>query len=139
VKSAAIAQHCPLCQQFSQIDIADGQEVCCPHCTGRWGKIETLENIFDRCPFCECRQFYLSKDFNQFLGCLIMLLGIVFVPWTYGLSLPVFAVVDWALYQRIPTIVNCYRCGCEFRNLKYPKDFKAFMHHIGLKYDKDRK
>jgi len=67
-----------------------------------------------------------------------MLLGILLVPVTYGLSLPVMAAVDWLLYKKYPTIAVCYRCGMEFHNFDYPKRLKPFMHHIGLKYDKYR-
>ena len=65
-------------------------------------------------------------------------IGIVLVPKTYGLSLPVFAFIDWLIYKFVPTIVACYRCGSEFRGFETPKQFKPFMHHIGLKYDKYR-
>lgn len=67
-----------------------------------------------------------------------MLIGILLVPLTYGLSLPVFALVDWLLHRKVPTIINCYKCGTEFRGFKNEKSFKPFLHHIGLKYDKFR-
>ncbi len=65
-----------------------------------------------------------------------MLIGIVLVPITYGLSLPAFALIDWFLHRRVATVINCYKCGSEFRGFKNENDFKPFMHHIGLKYDK---
>ena len=64
--------------------------------------------------------------------------GIALVPVTYGLSLPVFALVDWVIYRKVPKLTACYRCGSEFRGFTDPKCFKPFMHHIGLKYDKYR-
>ena len=67
-----------------------------------------------------------------------MLIGIALMPLTYGLSLPVFALVDYLLHKRMPTVVNCYKCASEFKNLEIPKHLKSFMHHIGLKYDKYR-
>jgi len=67
-----------------------------------------------------------------------MIVGISLVPFTYGLSLPVFALIDWYLHKKIPTIINCYKCGCEFRGFANKKKFKSFLHHIGLKYDKYR-
>jgi len=133
-----LARHCQRCKQYHQIPIQENLLIMCPNCQTQWGKIETEENIFDFCPICRCRQFYLSKDFNQFIGCLIMAIGIILVPFTYGLSLPFFALIDWMIYKRIPTIANCYQCGTEFRNFPNIKQFKPFMHHIGLKYDKTR-
>ena len=67
-----------------------------------------------------------------------MVVGIVLVPLTYGLSLPVFALVDWILHKKVPTLINCYKCGAEFREFPNKKGFKPFLHHIGLKYDKYR-
>ncbi len=69
---------------------------------------------------------------------MVMGVGIVLVPVTYGLSLPVFALIDWIIYKKVPKLVACYRCGAEFRGFKVPEGLKAFMHHIGLKYDKYR-
>lgn len=132
-----IAFKCRRCSEFAEVDITGGH-FSCPACGQHAGKAEITEKIFDACPLCGCKQFYLSKNFNQFTGCLIMFCGIVLVPVTYGLSLPVFALIDWLLYKRVPTIANCYKCGCEFHNFPQAKRFKPFMHHIGLKYDKYR-
>ncbi len=101
--------------------------------------VNDLDQIFQTCPVCPGKQFYLDKDFNQALGCAIMLLGIVFVPMTYGLSLPAMALIDWLLYRRIPFMAICYRCGAEFRGFTFPEHFKPFLHHIGSKYDRYRK
>ncbi len=134
-----IARHCDKCKQYHIVDIKDATPIVCPQCAHPWGTITTLDKVFDFCPACQARQFYTSKDFNQFIGCSIMAIGIILVPWTYGLSLPVFALIDWLLHKRVPTIANCYKCGSEFRHLPIPKNLKPFMHHIGLKYDKYRK
>jgi len=133
----AIARHCNHCKEYGTIEAHQGH-LSCPNCGNSWGKVDDINRVFDYCPICQCRQFYLSKDFNQFMGCGIMLCGIVLVPFTYGLSLPVFALVDWFLHKRVPTIISCYKCGCEFRGFKAPKHLKSFIHQIGLKYDKFR-
>lgn len=65
-----------------------------------------------------------------------MLIAIVFVPLTYGLSLPVFALFDWWLYRKVPMLTVCYRCGAEYRGFHSSKTFKPFLHHIGEKYDR---
>ena len=135
---ATIARHCPLCKKYAQTKLLDHQEVLCPLCKSMWGKTGELNKIFENCPICQCRQFYVHKDFNQAVGCLIMGVGIVLVPWTYGLSLPFFAFIDWLLHKRVSSLVACYKCGSEFRGFPIPKNFKSFMHHIGLKYDKFR-
>ena len=134
----SIAYHCIQCNKYGEVTISSKTTLSCPHCHNKWGKVEDLSLIFEYCPICRCRQFYTSKDFNQFMGCLIMVIGIILVPFTYGLSLPAFALIDWCLHKRVPTIINCYKCGCEFREFKNERKFKPFLHHIGLKYDKYR-
>ncbi len=132
----SISRACGSCKKFSQVILSENQSVICPQCSKEWGKLDAIEKVFDHCPICGCRQFYLQKDFNQALGCFIMFIGIVLVPWTYGLSLPVFALFDWILHRRVPSIVVCYKCLSEFRGCKIPSHLKPFMHHIGTRYDK---
>ncbi len=126
------------CKKYARLDVADGVQLVCPHCQKEWGRVDHVETIFDRCPICTCRQFYTDKDFNQIIGFAVMGVGIVLVPMTYGLSLPVFALVDWLIYRQVPKMIVCYRCGSEFRAFSIPERLKPFMHHIGLKYDKYR-
>ena len=136
--SPTIARHCNQCKIYSQLPAINNQPLICPQCQKVWGTFRSKETIFDSCVVCTCRQFYTVKDFNQILGFLVMAVGIILVPWTYGLSLPVFAGIDWLIYKKIPTIVACYRCGSELRGFDIPAHLKPFMHHIGLKYDKYR-
>ena len=134
-----ICRHCPKCKQYGELEYKGQTEFYCPQCGEKWGEVKNQKNFFDYCPMCPARQFYLSKNFNQFVGCLIMGIGIVLVPWTYGLSLPVFALVDWLLHKRTANLINCYRCGTSFAGFtEEEKRFKPFLHHIGLKYDKYR-
>lgn len=133
-----LSRHCPQCKNYQTITPEPDKEIKCPQCAVSWGTFISDESVFERCPCCTCRQFYVTKDFNQALGCLIMGVGIILVPWTFGLSLPVFALIDWLLYRKVPAVVCCYRCGAEYRGFPSTKDFKPFMHHIGLKYDKYR-
>ena len=132
-----ILAKCPHCKTTETFEIKAGP-IICPHCQKEAGNIPDEKDPLNRCPFCQCRQFYLSKNFNQLMGCLIVFCGIVLVPWTYGLSLPVFALIDWLIYKKVPTIIMCYQCAAEFHHLSTGRRLKSFMHHIGLKYDKYR-
>ena len=134
----SISRFCDQCKKYTISNVIDGTQLICLHCQKPWGKVEYIETIFDRCPVCTCRQFYTDKDFNQVIGFIIMGIGIVLVPWTYGVSLPVFAFIDWFIYKKVPRLVACYRCGSEFRAFPIPERFKPFIHQIGLKYDKYR-
>ncbi len=133
-----ISRFCDGCKKYGRVILEDGVNVQCPHCKKEWAKIEKVDAIFDRCPVCTCRQFYVDKDFNQIIGFVVMGVGIVLVPITYGLSLPFFALIDWVIYKKVPKLIACYRCGSEYRGFIIPSQLKSFMHHIGLKYDKYR-
>jgi len=133
----SVGRECEFCGQYARVEILPGTPPACPVCQKTWPAVHS-DFLFESCPFCKCRQFYVQKDFNQAAGCLIMLFGIILVPLTYGISLPVFALVDWFLFRRVPTIAVCYRCGCEFRGFTIPKGFKNFMHHIGEKYEREQ-
>ena len=136
--SQTITVDCSSCHKPVTIGVTEGAAFQCPECRTQLGKTDSFANIFDGCPVCQCRQFYIQKDFNRGLGCLIVLIGIILVPKTYGASLPVCAAIDWLLYRRYPTMVICYKCAAEYRGFSVPKGLKPFMHHIGLKYDKYR-
>lgn len=133
-----ISRFCDHCKKYGRIELKDDIPLTCPYCQQSWGDVGKVDAILDRCPVCTCRQFYSDKDFNQIIGFIIMGIGIVLVPITYGLSLPFFALIDWIIYNKVPKLIACYRCGSEFRGYNAPSQFKPFMHHIGLKYDKYR-
>ncbi len=133
-----VSKFCSQCRQYARILVSDGQDLVCPHCSNIWGKVDKEEHVLERCPVCSCRQFYVDKDFNQVLGFVILGIGILLVPKTYGLSLPFFALLYWLIYRRIPQLVACYRCGSEYRGFTVPKHLKPFLHPIGLKYDRYR-
>ena len=110
------------------------------------GKVNCLYNLdqndwdnfmmFEKCPACESSHFYLQKDFNKILGCGIIIVGIIFVPMTYGLSLAVVALIDWLLYNQVPDSIVCYKCKGEFFGIKViPKKILPFDHHIAELYE----
>ena len=134
----SVSRDCDLCGRYVTVEISTNERVSCPFCSKSWGAIDE-KTAFEICPFCQCKQFYVQKDFNRALGCLVMLIGILLVPITYGLSLPVFSAIDWFLYRRVQTMVVCYRCGAEFKGFAIPSHFKNFMHHIGEKYEREEK
>ena len=70
----------------------------------------------DACALCGCEHLYRQRDFNRGLGCLLVVIGAVFVPWTYGLSLVGLSLVDLWLYRRLSDSVVCYRCDTVYRD-----------------------
>jgi hypothetical protein len=92
----------------------------------------------ETCPLCGCRHLYRQRDFNRAWGCLLVAVGAALVPWTFGLSLLVFALFDWWLYRRLAEAVVCYRCDTVYRDarpLERQGDFELLKHDV-LKYGK---
>ena len=87
------------------------------------------------CPACGCKHLYKKKDFNQTLGCLIILIGAIFVPITYGLSLVLLFFLDLLLYSRVKYSIECYKCKTEYKNIVVPKNMTSFDHHIAEIYE----
>jgi hypothetical protein len=69
---------------------------------------------------CGGHSFYLQKDFNQNLGCLIFIVGAVLAPFTYYLSLLAGLVLDLILYFVLPYATLCYTCRSIYRG--YPRN-----------------
>ena len=130
----SVSFDCPNCQKSGQTTFRNDEPIRCPFCNSEWGRPTQKETIFDSCPTCASRHFYKHRDFNQALGCFIMLVGIVLVPKTFGLSLPVLAFFDWLLYRKTRDVVTCYRCLMEFRGFETPSHIQNFEHHLGEKY-----
>ena len=92
------------------------------------GKVNCLYNLdqnewdnfmkFEKCPACESSHFYLQKDFNKILGCGIIIVGIIFVPMTYGLSLAVVALIDWLLLIKFLIVLFVISAKASFLGLR---------------------
>lgn len=132
----SISFECVSCRHPVVVDILE-EKLTCPSCGKTWPAL-LKDSFFEICPLCDCGQFYTQKDFNRALGCFIMLCGIILVPFTYGLSLPVFALFDWILSRKVPAMIICYKCGAEFRGCAMPPHLKEFLHHIGEKYERKK-
>ncbi|MDP6339114.1 MAG: hypothetical protein QF842_02160 [Candidatus Marinimicrobia bacterium] len=90
---------------------------------------------FSECPVCGCKHLYRKKDFNQAVGCIIILIGALLVPWTYGISLLVLALADYLLYRRVKDSVECYKCKSEYINVVVQDSIKPFDHHTAELYE----
>lgn len=131
---------------FPAVLTPDSPEVPCPNC----GKTRPVapegwtdapaggDGSVDVCPLCGCRHLYRQRDFNRALGCGLVVLGAVFVPWTFGLSLVVCSLVDLWLYRRLKDTVVCYKCDTVYRDARpLPRhvEFDLLKHDV-LKYGK---
>lgn len=96
----------------------------------------------ERCGFCGNRAFFLQKDFDQRLGCLLLALSLglaLFVGWRFGWIwfTPVLlatVVVDWIVAARIQPVTICYRCDAEYRDLPPNPRHRAYDPHAAERY-----
>ena len=120
--------YCPDCLTAREHVSGDSGPFACGGCgrayEGDLGRVMGPKGV-ERCAFCDNRAFFLQKDFDQRLGCLIMAvsLGIaLFVGWKFGWIwfTPVLlatVVVDWVVAARIRPVTICYRCDAEYRDI----------------------
>ncbi len=128
---------CPSCKKSCCVQAKAGALVC-PHCTENCGRVDDV--YFPTvCPRCSCSDFYLVQKFSQGFGCLLVIIGILLVRRTYGLSLPAVALINWILMAKTPTFALCYRCGAKFQGFEIPKNIKSFNQAVGAKYSRKGK
>lgn len=119
---AAIDTLCPECD--ARLLVAPGQPLpACAACgkpfPGR-GPAPAPDAAPSTCAVCGGSGFYVQKDFNQNLGCLIFLAGAALAPWTRYLSLVAGSALDLVLYLVLPTATICYTCRSVYRG--YPRN-----------------
>ena len=93
---------------------------------------------FEQCPICGCRRFFRQKAFSRVLGIGLVVAGAILVPFTYGISLMVLALVDLLIYRAVPMMAVCYLCRAEFRGVPVPDRILPFRHHMAEGYEKRR-
>ena len=74
--------------------------------------------IIERCAACGHDELYFQKDFNRKTGIALVVVGAVFVPWTWGLSLLAVTILDYAVWRIVKDVIVCYRCQAVHRG--YP-------------------
>lgn len=109
-----ILVECPRCR--SRLEVSDRTSQHCgetlfPNATDRFKR----EGFLNQCPACGADHLYRQKDFNRKLGIGLVVVGIFFAWWTYGLSLLFVTIVDWWLYRRVGEVGCCYQCPTQFR------------------------
>ena len=75
-------------------------------------------SLIDRCAACGHQELYFQKDFNRRTGIALVVLGSVFVPWTYGLSLLGVTILDYVVWRIVKDVIVCYECQAVHRG--YP-------------------
>jgi hypothetical protein len=137
--------YCAGCLKARELKERDSGELACLKCgepySARFEGATGAQGI-ERCVFCGNRAFFLQKDFDQRLGCLIMgasLALALFIGWRFGwiYFTPVLlatVLIDWIVAMRLKPVTICYRCDAEYRDMAINPRHKAYDPHIGERY-----
>ena len=75
-------------------------------------------SVIDQCAACGHAELYFQKDFNRRTGITLVVIGSIFVPWTYGLSLLGVTILDYIVWRIVKNVIVCYECQAVHRG--YP-------------------
>jgi hypothetical protein len=84
------------------------------------------ETLIEHCAACGHDQLYFQKDFNRTTGIALVVLGSVFVPWTYGLSLLGVTILDYIVWRLVKNVIVCYQCQAVHRGYPQSPAIKPF-------------
>lgn len=84
------------------------------------------DSSVEACAACGEPELYVQKDFNRTTGLILVGIGAVFVPWTWGLSLLGVTIVDFALYYLLGEVTVCYACRAVHRGYPLNPAHKPF-------------
>lgn len=84
------------------------------------------DSIIRSCAACGHDQLYFQKDFNRATGIALVVVGAIFVPVTYGLSLLGVTVLDYVVWRLVKDVIVCYRCQAVHRGYPANPALKPF-------------
>lgn len=119
---ATVRTRCPRCEEWNAFDADERLDaIACGKCAAPIALSPTEKLLaggpVDRCWRCGEADFWSKKDFPQKIGLAIVAVGAIAAFWTYGASLLVVMLIDFALYQFLPAATICYRCKTEYRGV----------------------
>ena len=117
---------CPKCEKPGTHEFASGRTLACGHCDHSvslaersLGPDSEILNPLPYCSVCDYDRMFAQKDFNRKIGLVIVVIGAVLSPWTYGMSLLVCMGLDYGLYRFVPEITVCYGCDAIHRGFAH--------------------
>src|SRR5947209_4140073 len=113
---------CPACGTIGQVGPLEHRvRAICRRCGAEKPlHLEAIhESQLEACPCCLTTDLYAQKDFPQALGLVIVIaqFAISTLFWYYEMPIATYsillasALLDWALYPRVPDVTICYRCS----------------------------
>ncbi|HET8772544.1 MAG TPA: hypothetical protein VFP80_02085 [Thermoanaerobaculia bacterium] len=126
---ASVHYLCTQCEQRLARQAGEPPRAC-EHC-GAATDVTAPADFVERCAACGHDQLYFQKDFNRTTGVALVVVGAVFVPWTYGISLLAVTILDYIVWRVVKDVIVCYRCQAVHRG--YPpnpaiKPFDLVLH-----------
>jgi len=117
---------CPACEQ--RLARAAGEPASpCSHCSAPSSVVAPAEGaLIERCAACDHDQLYFQKDFNRRTGIALVVVGAIFVPWTYGASLLAVTILDYIVWRVVKDVIVCYQCQAVHRGYPIPPALKPF-------------
>jgi hypothetical protein len=82
--------------------------------------------LIERCAACAHEELFFQKDFNRRTGIALVVLGSIFVPWTYGLSLLGVTILDYVVWRIVKDVIVCYDCQAVHRGYPPNPAIKTF-------------
>jgi hypothetical protein len=137
--------YCPNCVRARDHTRSEAGEFRCKGCgepySARFDGVAPAGSI-ERCAFCGNRAFFLQKDFDQRLGCLLLAFSLglaLLVGWRFGWIwfTPVLlatVAVDWIVATRIRPVTICYRCDAEYRDIPLNPRHRDYDPHVAERY-----
>jgi DNA-directed RNA polymerase subunit RPC12/RpoP len=99
----------------------------CEHCgAASLVTAPPADAVIERCAACGHPELYFQKDFNRKTGIALVVLGSIFVPWTYGLSLLAVTILDYAVWRVLKDVIVCYDCQAVHRGYPANPAIKPF-------------
>ncbi len=142
---------CPECRLVGQVPaLESAAQAACRRCgsTHPLHGEAIVDGRLESCPWCLTTDLYTQKDFPQAIGLLIVMaqFAVSTVFWYYERPLATYAILiasallDWALYPRVPDVTICYRCSCQVRGPGSNPDglHRPFDLGIGERYRQER-
>lgn len=136
--------HCPRCIRAVNLGGADPAAGTCARCAEPWTyrAPENASAPVVRCGFCGNRAFFVQRDFDQRIGCVIMALSIaaaLFVGarlgWIWFTPVLLATVlIDWALALVVKPVTICYRCDAEYRDVPLNPRHRPYDPHVAERY-----
>jgi hypothetical protein len=126
---------CPRCEKRLRREAEEPPRPC-EHCGAPITVVAPpASSLIERCAACGHDQLYFQKDFNRRTGIALVVVGAIFVPWTYYLSLLGATILDYVVWRMVKDVIVCYACQSVHRGYPpnpalHPFDLATHDRHV---------